>query len=166
MGLCLIVALLFATLSCGFLPPLNTSALVVNRTNYVSACGLNVLTYTVNGRQPYYYDFVLTPVLEGEIQNVAFVAFLAPYGPSTSDTFLNAFDPGCAPYSCRSNSSAGCSISVVCNGDQSKPFFAYVRTTNGAEGLFSIDLVVRRMFFLAFSFRGFALFFLLFFLTF
>lgn len=149
MGLSLIVALFFATFSCGFLPPMNTSALVINQTNYVSACGLNVLTFTATGRQPFYFDFVLTPVND-DFPNVNFVVNLAPYAPSKSDTSLNAFDPGCATYSCVSNSSAGCVISVAC-GDQTKPWFAYVQPGNSAEGAFSIDIVVRRMIFSIFS---------------
>jgi hypothetical protein len=57
----------------------------------------------------------------------------------------NAFEQGCAAYSCNAVGLASCTLTELC-GDQDKPWFVYVRSNINMEGNFSFNLIVRRMF--------------------
>jgi hypothetical protein len=76
-GHILFLGLLVTFLSGGFVPPFITSALVVNQTEYVSACSVAIFTFQATSNGDFYFDLVFTPKIANN-----FSVSLARFGPS------------------------------------------------------------------------------------
>lgn len=137
-GHILFLGLLVAFLNGGFVPPSNSSQLVINQTEYVSACGVAIFTFQATSSGDFYFDLVFTPKIANN-----FSVTLARYGPSPGDASVyNAFENGCGQYRCNAVGLASCTLTELC-GDQDKPWFVYVRSNINLEGNFSFNLIVR-----------------------
>jgi hypothetical protein len=80
-----LVTLLISSIYGGFFPPSNSTTLVVNQTEYVSACGVRILTFTATSTAAnFYFDLVFTPRISNN-----FEITMARFGPSPGLYYWN-----------------------------------------------------------------------------